>query len=456
MKPVSVTWRNFRGFDTPTTFELPAITLLIGRNNVGKSSAYAPLLLLKQTLDARDPRTALLGRGSLLDTGPYADYVSMHDIERNVVFKVDPGAAARHLPTRAPAIKPCAIEMTFSSSDGVSAELYRHVVYDVEGKVIVSRTREKTGQSFIVKSPLLPKASSVGRPLREVTELRSGMRFEEPEGFSFSGYGGLILPRGWRENEDRWRKVRDYYNAASELFDVYRSANSGLQGWLRGISYLGPLRSLPQRTYRLAPEQPTDVGREGQHAPEVLFRGRDQEVGERTNEWLVRLGYGPLEFVELGDDYFQMFVRMADDLRINVAHSGVGLSQLLPLLVQGITARPGSMLIAQQPEIHLNPAQQSLMTDFLVELAASNRRVLVESHSEHVLLRLRRRIAEGAIPASDVAVYYFDADNGRSIPRRIEILEDGSIERDHWPSGFFEEQLDDSFAIAIAQSRKDQ
>lgn len=459
MEPISFAWRNFRGFETTTRFELPAFTLLIGRNNVGKSSAYAPLLLMKQTLRASDPSTALLSRGDFVDLGPYSDYVSRHEIDRRVAFNIDV-PQSKNLPRfsfgsgdSSSGVVAKSVEMTFQTPDGTSAELYRHVVNDQNGKAIVTRTRKLAGEGFTVRSPLLPVATSVGRPLKEVTELRSGLQDEEPDGFSFSGLGALLLPRSWRQDEDRWNKVRDWYNATSELVDIYQNTNFALSRWLRGISYLGPLRSLSQRTYRLAPELPSNVGRDGQHAPEILYRGRDDELSARTDEWLKRLGYGTVRFQSLGEDYFQMFIEKADGVSVNVAHSGVGLSQLLPLLVQGIATPEDGTLIAQQPEIHLNPAQQGLMADFLIDLAKEKRRVLVESHSEHVLLRLRRRIAEGQIAASDVAVYYFDSRNGRSKVRRIDIGETGHIDRDDWPTGFFEDQLDDSFALAMAQSR---
>lgn len=461
MEPVSFAWRNFRGFSTTTRFELPAFTLLIGRNNVGKTSAYAPLLLLKQTLGASDPDTALLSRGEFIDVGPYSDYVSRHEVARRVDFTFDlPLDMVRPLnrigsnaASNEPII-PRTVEMMFQSPDeGRSAQLFRHVVSDQDGKAIVTRTRKPTGTGFTVRSRLLPVATSVGRPLKEVTGLRSGIQNERPEGFSFSGLGALRLPRVWREDQERWAKVREWYNAASDLFDTYHIVNLALESWLQEISYVGPLRSLPQRTYRLAPEVPSNVGRDGQHAPEILFRGRDDESSTQTDYWLRLLGYGPLKFESLGEEYFQMFTEPPDGVSVNVAYSGVGLSQLLPILVQGNTTPEGGTLIAQQPEIHLNPAQQGIMADFLIELAKNNRRVLVESHSEHVLLRLRRRIAEGEIAAADVAVYYFDAANGRTRARRIELGESGEIERDDWPTGFFEDQLDDSFALALAQSR---
>lgn len=455
MDPLDVSWRYFRGFQRETAFQLPAITLFIGRNNVGKSSGYAPLLLLRQTLNARDSKTALLSRGEMLDVGSYRDFVHRHDLSKKIQFRVGLSESGWR-PARRRAHgenSPAAVEMTFDSPDGGAARLYRHSLLDPDNRSIVTRTRERDEDTFSIVSRMLPAATSVGRPLKEVTELRSGLRNEEPDGFGFRGVGGLLVPRRWRENEERWHKVRDWFNAASDLFDVYQDANVRLNTWLSSISYLGPLRSLPQRTYRLAAEHPSDVGRDGQHAPELLFRGRDAQLREQTEHWLELLGYGSLDFEQLGEDYFQVFLRARDGLKVNIAHSGIGLSQLLPLLVQGLTAPRGGLLIAQQPEIHLNPAQQCLLTDFLVERGSQGRRVLVETHSEHVLLRLRRRIAEGEIDADDVAVYYFDSKGGNTVVERVPVGESGAIDREDWPAGFFEEQLTDSFALALAQSR---
>src|SRR5665647_1605085 len=122
MKPLSVTWSGFRGFRRPTSLFFPGITLLIGRNNVGKTSAYAPLLLLRQTLDARNPRTALLSRGQLIDAGPYRDFVSDHDTSRAVSFTVGiPGGAdvqvgrrTESAPPGMPTVKLTALDVSWS------------------------------------------------------------------------------------------------------------------------------------------------------------------------------------------------------------------------------------------------------------------------------------------------------------------------------------------------------
>ena len=437
------------------------MTLLIGRNNAGKTSSYAPLLLLRQTLDARDKTTALLFRGGLADFGSFGDVVTDHDATSELRFYLDFGelpAGQSVLLSGNEPLRPRALEIAFRQDrESERVRLVRSTVFDDDGDRVVSRFRQASGL-FRVTSPFLPENNEVGRPYKEVTELRRALTGEEPTGFLFSGTGGLWLPRAWREDKDRWQKVQGWYQAASKLFDLYYSFNQHLEGILHNIAYIGPLRSSPQRTYLLSAEPPVDVGRDGESATEVLYqssKGRTHGVLERTNEWLAKLGYGELAF-EAAGDYYQVFVTdAASGMRVNIADCGMGLSQLLPLLVQGCVLEKGATLIAQQPEIHLNPAQQDIMTDFFVDLCQSGRRVVIETHSEHMLGRLRRRLAEGeTLDNDDVAVYYSESQGNRSTLRRIKVGSLGEIPAMEWPKGFFNEQLTNSVALARAQARR--
>ena len=452
MDALHFTWEGFRGFSRPTSFRVPRIALFIGRNNVGKTSVYAPLLMLRQTLDARSPQTALLSRGSMIDVGPFRDYATGHNPKRQVAFTVGlPGQPAVDFHSGKDTERLGSVEVRFSSTDGHVAFLDRQRILTVDDKALISRSREAPEDPFTVASRILPSRVSSGRPTKELTALRTGMREERPDGFLFQGIGGLLLPASVRRDRDRWAKVQDWYNAAYDLYDVHQMANRATTSLLMGIAYIGPLRSLPSRTYRLAAEAPQDVGRTGENAPEMLYRIRDDDQARPVVEWLHKLGYGTPVFETVGDEYFQLLITTEEGERINIADSGVGLSQVLPLLVQGAAAGLGNMLIAQQPEIHLNPAQQSIVTDFLVSRAADGVRVLIETHSEHVLLRLRRRIAEGQIGADEVAVFFVDNVRGVTRLQEIPVSQTGKIDRGDWPRGFFEDQLKDSLKLAKAQ-----
>ena len=166
--------------------EMPAMTLLIGRNNVGKTTTYAPLLLLRQTLNAQNPETALLFRGDLVDFGTYADVVTDHDVTRQLGMYLDFGPVrAVHRVRRLEGSIPRSLEILFAASDEHPAVLTRSMVLDDNGNLLVRRTLQPSG-TYRVASPLLPRSTEVGRPLREVSQLRSALQSEQPDKFLFS------------------------------------------------------------------------------------------------------------------------------------------------------------------------------------------------------------------------------------------------------------------------------
>jgi predicted ATPase len=125
---------------------------------------------------------------------------------------------------------------------------------------------------------------------------------------------------------------------------------------------------------------------------------------------------------------------------------GFGVSQVLPVLVLCYYAAEGSTLIIEQPELHLHPAAQSELADVLIDVVKNRRmQVIVESHSEHLLRRLQRRIAEEQFPAHDAALYFCEMENGASKATPLEITQEGFIK--NWPKDFFGDEMGDLAAI---------
>lgn len=135
---------------------------------------------------------------------------------------------------------------------------------------------------------------------------------------------------------------------------------------------------------------------------------------------------------------------------------GIGISQVLPVLVYSYANR-GKIIAIEQPEIHLHPALQAELGDVFIESALGERRntFILETHSEHLILRIMRRIREttkGTLPEGltpikpeDVSVLYVEPDGSRSIVREMELNADGEFVK-AWPGGFFEEGLRELFA----------
>jgi predicted ATPase len=233
--------------------------------------------------------------------------------------------------------------------------------------------------------------------------------------------------------------------------------------------YLGPLRSNPRRQYSWAGSQPRDVGDSGQQAVEALLaselRGKPNHrkvnslghalkkisVEEHVAQWLKELDLissFSVEALAKGAEVFQVLVqRTAAAPSVLLTDIGFGVSQILPVLVLLAYVPTGSTVILEQPEIHLHPAVQAGLADVLIEAATiRNVQVIVESHSEHLLRRLQRRVAEGIVRPEEFSLYFCDLRKGESIAERLDLNIFGAIE--NWPAGFFGDPFTETAVIA--------
>jgi len=151
---------------------------------------------------------------------------------------------------------------------------------------------------------------------------------------------------------------------------------------------------------------------------------------------------------EIGEAPFKKQVTMAD--------VGFGMSQLLPIIVMGLRSPESSILVFEQPEIHLHPKLQSNLADFMLRLAISGKQVLVETHSDYFIHRLRRRIAEDKSDKlrDQISILFvrpaFEGKGAVIEPLRVDKY--GVIE--NWPPDFFPESGDEAEAIIRASLEK--
>jgi predicted ATPase len=127
---------------------------------------------------------------------------------------------------------------------------------------------------------------------------------------------------------------------------------------------------------------------------------------------------------------------------------GFGVSQVLPALVLLYYVPEGSTVLMEQPEIHLHPSVQSGLADAILTVAKSRKlQVIVESHSEHMLRRFQRRVAENTFPAEGLKLYFCDSVGGQSKLVDLDIDLFGEIR--NWPKDFFGDEMHE-----IAETRK--
>jgi hypothetical protein len=228
------------------------------------------------------------------------------------------------------------------------------------------------------------------------------------------------------------------------------------------VRYLGPFRDRPHRRYRLPGRMRTEVGTAGEFAAGILASdlarggGRllkqvNADLGDHLPGWRV-------DVIPDGGTWSVVLVSTDNDtIRVNLADTGTGVAQALPIFVQRAidvihpAGRP-VLEIIEQPELHLHPAAHADLAElFLKAVENPSTRFLIETHSETLLLRLRRHIAKGLDP-STVAVYFIDRVGGESFARRIHIDPDGNL--DYWPAGVFAEDYEETRALVRAQRER--
>ncbi|MBX7265828.1 AAA family ATPase [Micromonospora sp. Llam7] len=237
----------------------------------------------------------------------------------------------------------------------------------------------------------------------------------------------------------------------------------GKRPWLPSlgpIRFLSAYRDRPERQHRLPFGTAREVGEQGQGVYGILADDRARRSGELIERVNVLLAHivpdWRIEEIPAGPLWSTVLTRRGSQVRVNLADAGTGLAQVLPILVQcaldelrGGTVKP--LQIVEEPEMHLHPGAHAALADLYLDTAReTGTRFLIETHSETLLLRLRRRIAEGACQPDTVAVYVVEQKDGVSTVQRVSIDELGNLGVG-WPDGYFSQDYEEARALATAQ-----
>ncbi|MCX5855556.1 MAG: AAA family ATPase [Deltaproteobacteria bacterium] len=243
--------------------------------------------------------------------------------------------------------------------------------------------------------------------------------------------------------------------------------SSLLKEYLRRIVYIGPLREYPERVYSYSGNIPSNVGKSGKYTPDILMKRPD--LVAKVNEWFTKFDIGyKLNVDFLKRNLFSLsLVEGKTGFDVSPKDVGFGIGQLLPILVQGVLSE-NKILIIEQPEIHVHPRLQAELGSFFSETAGRaaikdpfdvdeegfGNQFIIETHSEHLILRLLRLIRdttneelkEGEKPLrpEDVAVIYAKPTEHGTELMELRISEDGDF-IDKWPDGFFTEREKELF-----------
>ena len=261
-----------------------------------------------------------------------------------------------------------------------------------------------------------------------------------------------------------------FSDVASELVQTFFANN---------VKYLGPLRDEPKPVYPLAGNIDTrDIGFKGENTAAVLEVHRNTKIDyvpcnsfttlnhapqilkgplvDAVLDWLKYLGVAnEISTIDKGKLGHELKVSTVGSAGLHdLTHVGVGVSQVLPILIQSLLSEPGSTLIFEQPELHLHPKVQTRLADFFVSMTILGKQCIIETHSEYMINRLRymSAITEGDSISKDVIIYFVEKEKGSSNFRSIRINRYGVIEE--WPNGFFDENEANAAEVLRAGMQK--
>lgn len=475
----NLSFSNFKAYGKETSLPAAPITLIFGANSAGKSSSIQALRLLKQSVSS----SSLVTQGDELDVGGFQGIQHRHQDEP-LSISIEFGAPSSWIPkqgTLDPSFKR-KVTLTFSR-DEIGQSKFQELLLGYSGRELHFNPVESELGSGFKLSPseleellidasggmlYIPGAkSSVDEQVdatkrqssRESQARRAAKRLSRDEDTSLIFLREGLMPSGEISSDLSKLAFAGSHAASVQEAFTKRSAKMitgvGIEfrELLKNIVYLGPLRSAPKRMYSRSQENATPG--EGYEAAMYLYD--NSNVATEVNNWLAELeipyeldvvpiSSGPISSL-VGDLVAVVLTDKRSGVMVSPADVGFGISQVLPIVVE-LLSRRESIICIEQPETHLHPRLQGNLADLFIASTSkegSANQVLIETHSEHMVLRLQRRIREGIISPEHVAVVYVDQNaEGETTTLRLRLNDRGEF-IDEWPHGFFDERLDELF-----------
>lgn len=450
---------NFKAWKNTGKVRLAPLTVIFGVNSAGKSSLGHLLLALKQTVLSSDRKRPIhLGdENSLIELGTFAECIYNHDLNNSLHFELG-WLLPKSLEIKDPLTKR---EFTGSellldvemSADSNNQARIRHLKYQLmqnrEKVLSIKLSRDKKDRLDLVSDDYLLVRNS-GRP----------WPIDEP---------------------DKFYRISDQSRARFQNAEFLSDLALQTEAALGRLYYLGPLREYPRRIYSWSGDTPESVGPKGEFVIAALLSANSQQrkIRRGTNspgskqksvifdafiaDWLKDLGVisnFQVRPLAEGRKEFEVLVKTHPTAsEVKITDVGFGVSQVLPALVQAFYCPPNSTVWMEQPEIHLHPQVQSELADVFISAVKAkengknrNVQLIIESHSEHFLNRLQRRIAEGLISPDEVAIYFCKRTASSTELEPIKLNLFGDIE--NWPEHFFGDEMADIAARTKAAMRR--
>ncbi len=451
--------KNFKAWRDSGTIRLAPLTVLFGTNSAGKTSIPQLLLLLKQTAESPDRLRALqLGDSrTLVDAGTYDDVIHGRDVSRSMAFSLE-WSLDHDLEVRDPLASRSFAGDRIAFAARIGADARRQP--RTESFRYELKKGGRTVLDLALEQGAVPAASRKPAPFNLVSKEYGLVRHPRrawplPEPFRFYGFPDEAVA---------------YFQNTAFAADLVLE----MERMLRRLFYVGPLREYPRRLYLWSGEVPEHVGARGDRAVEAILAAGDRAfnwIPKQRTRSLPALVAERLRSMGLIHDFkvralgehrkeYEVLVRTSARLpEVKLTDVGFGVSQVLPVIVECFYVPRRSIVIFEQPEIHLHPSVQADLADLFIDAVRAREngeprhcQFIIESHSEHFLRRLQRRIAEEKIGRDEAALYFVQPGSAGAKIDELEIDDFGNIQ--NWPEGFFGDEMADLVARTEAQARR--
>lgn len=410
---------NFKIWRSTGPIRLAPITLLLGTNSSGKSSLIQSLLLIRQTVKGDDPNLDLnLGNPDADDSvtlGQFKDVLCRHGASNESTSANQVGIEFRWS-DQGDALKSTLFSARYQKGTAGSAELsFLRLGKDGQGFSVQRR------MAGIYRLSLATQTKSLGQ----------SADFRPQRSFAFS---------------------TATFNKLGARAESIRSIGPALLDELSRIIYLGPLRRLAQRDYVWAGRMPAHIGDDGAKAVDALIASgvarqlalkrkkeipADAQLFDQTVHWLKEMNLADgLSIRALGGSARYALMIENDGQASNLKDVGVGVSQVIPVIVAALFAKPGHIVIVEEPESHLHPLAQSKLAELFARVSKErNVQFIVETHSEHLFRRMQTLIAKQDIKPNEAAMYFVERKG--TVARLLPLNLDDFGRVLNWPPGFF-------------------
>ncbi len=398
MKIKSISFENYKAFAEKQTLELKPITVLIGKNSSGKSSIAKLFTLLENSLSGKIQEPLLLKNNDVELGGEFADLFFGKNPRNPVSFSVE-------------FEKNIKVEVSLVEDyENYSLNIYKWSYIDIQNNINL--------------------------------EFKPSRGFIDTKGFQYQCKFRGILPT---EILKKSKNITDKLDLDLNI----------------DVDYIGPFRILPERQFHLVGKMNYyDTGAKGENAYAMLgvSKLKKDNLHEKVENWYKKYFDGWALKVEESNRPYLKVLLSKDNIDINIVDVGQGMSQALPLVVRANIKRPDSIIVLEQPELHLHPAAHGDLAELFAKSAKEHdQSFVIETHSENVLLRLRKLVIENdfGFTKDDIVIYWVgESENvgkGQQITE-ITISEDGTLS--DWPEGVFTENLEEIKAMRRALNNK--